>query len=71
MKILGSHINEKRVEKGFSIEKLAELALISSRFLYDIENGKRGMSLPTFIRIKTALDCSSDWLLDGCENELL
>jgi predicted transcriptional regulator len=70
MKILGSHINEERVKKGLSIEKLAELSLVTPRFLYDVENGQKGISLETFIRIKSAINCSADCLLDGCEKEL-
>lgn len=62
---MGRRIIKRRMELGLSREKLADIAEISVRFLYDIENDKKGMSFKTFYNIKTKLDCSADWLLDG------
>jgi hypothetical protein len=41
------------------------MANITSRFLFDIEIGKKGMSIETFYRIRQALVASADWLFDG------
>lgn len=53
------------MELGLSREKLADMVKITPRFLFDIEIGKKSMSLDTFYNIKTVLNCSADWLLDG------
>ena len=61
---IGKRVNKKRVELGLSREHLADMSGITSRFLFDIEIGKKGMSIETFIKIKETLGCSADWLLD-------
>jgi transcriptional regulator with XRE-family HTH domain len=40
----GSRIKRLRLERGLSQEKLAELAKITSKYLSDIETGKRPVS---------------------------
>lgn len=64
-KELGFRIYCLRKEKGYSRETLAELADISSGFLYEIEVGKKGFSALTLKLLSNALDVSSDYLLFG------
>lgn len=62
---LGFRIYCLRKEKGYSRETLAELADISSGFLYEIEVGKKGFSALTLKLLSNALNVSSDYLLFG------
>lgn len=62
---LGHRIQEKRIERGISREYLANNAGISAKFLYEIENGKKGLSAETLLKISNILNCSCDYLLTG------
>jgi transcriptional regulator with XRE-family HTH domain len=55
VKPLGERIRALRVEKGFSIRRLGELAGISHSFLRDIECGHRNPTEPVLVRIAGAL----------------
>lgn len=69
-KEIGTRIMDLRKDKGYSREKLAELAGISSKFLYEIEIRKTGFSARTLGGISQALDISSDYILFGkCNRE--
>lgn len=65
---IGNRIREIREEKGISREFLAENSEISTKFLYEIENGKKGLSAETLLKISSSLDCSCDYLLTGIKN---
>lgn len=62
---IGSRIKEKRLELKLTRDKLAHMAKISDKFLYDIELGRKGMSAETLYKLARALEVSTDWLLDG------
>lgn len=62
---IGKRIKEKRVNAGLTREKLANLAYISDKFLYDIEVGNKGISAETLHKIAKSLGVSADWLMDG------
>lgn len=74
---VGNRIQETRKKKGLSREYLAVNSEISTKFLYEIENGKKGLSAETLLKVSKSLDCSCDYLLTGIEpsykknNELL
>lgn len=74
---IGNRIRETREERGITREFLAENSEISTKFLYEIENGKKGLSAETLLKISGSLGCSCDYLLTGMEgsykksNELL
>jgi len=59
---IGSRIKEKRLALKLTREKLAHMAKISDKFLYEIELGKKGMSAETLYKIAKALDVTTDWL---------
>lgn len=63
--LMGQRIKEQRILKGYSREKLAELADITPRFCYDIELGAKNMSLHTLCNIAAALSVSADYILFG------
>lgn len=66
--VIGKRIRVLREEKQMSREQLAAKAEISSKFLYEIENGKKGLSAGTLLKISRALSCSCDFILIGIHN---
>ena len=65
---IGKRIKEVREAKDISREFLAGNAEISTKFLYEIENGKKGMSATTLLKIANSLSCSCDYLLKGTDS---
>mgnify|MGYP003302654675 CR=1 FL=1 len=65
---IGNRIRETREEKRLSREDLAANSEISTKFLYEIENGKKGLSAATLLKISRSLDCSCDYILTGIDN---
>lgn len=67
-KEVGLRIAMLRERFGLSREVLSGLAGISSKFLYEIECGKKGMSALTLFNIANALNVSTDYILTGKGN---
>lgn len=61
----GVRIKELRKERGYSREQLAEMCEISSKFLYEIEKGKKGFSVHTLVRISKSLEVNCDYIIYG------
>ena len=51
--------------RGYTREELAERAEISSKFLYEVEKGRKGLSADTLLKISRTLSCSCDYILTG------
>ncbi len=64
---MGERISMIRVSRGLSREELAERAGISSKFLYEIESGKKGFSALTLYGLCMALDVPGRYLMTGEE----
>lgn len=67
-------IRNIRISRGLSVNELAKRAGISSKFVYDIENGKKGFSADVLLRLAESLNVSCDYLLtgkDSCVDEEL
>lgn len=64
---VGKRINETRKCRGYTREKLSELAEISVQFLADIEKGRKSMTVPTLRRIAAALSITTDYIVNGSE----
>lgn len=62
---IGQRIQEIRKERDMTREDLAEKAEISSKFVYEVEIGKKGLSAESVVKITKALSTSSDYLLTG------
>lgn len=62
---LGIAVKSRRLEQKKTRDALADAAKISSRFLYEIETGRKGMSAETLYGLAKALDVSADCLLGG------
>ena len=60
---IGQRIKMKRVEKGLTQEKLAELVCIGPSHMSHLESGKTMASMDVFIALCNVLECSADELL--------
>ena len=63
--LLGKHIREKRKEKKYTFEQLAEKLDVSTTFIGQIERAKGIPSLETLVKIANVLETSADSLLFG------
>lgn len=61
----GKRIRKLREIRGVSREEFAERIGISSKFLYEIETGKKGFSAQTLSLVAEGLDTSCDYILFG------
>ncbi len=61
----GIRIRELRENNNYTREKLAEIADISPKFLYEIENGYKGFSAITLYRLANALSVNCEFILTG------
>jgi transcriptional regulator with XRE-family HTH domain len=65
---LGAKIKRHRQEKGYSLDKLAELTDSSKSYLWELENrDTRKPSGEKLTRIAQALEVTTDYLLDDSE----
>lgn len=60
---LGKRVKEYRMEKGYSAEKLSEIAGVSKSHINNIESANSRASAEVLVRIANALDISVDVLL--------
>ena len=68
-KRFGKQLQKARKERHITGEQLAELTNLSTTYIRQLENGLRLPSLPVFVNIINALNCSADMLLaDSVEN---
>lgn len=56
-------IKNLRIRQGYTVEQLAKEADISTKFLYEIETGKKGFSAKVLYKISKALNVSCDYIL--------
>ena len=66
---VGKRITGLRLERGFTREKLSELADVSVQFLADIEKGRKSMTVATLRKISAALLVSTDYIVNGTESD--
>lgn len=62
---VGARITELRKQRGYTREKLSELADVSVQFLSDIEKGRKSMTVATLKRIAAALFVTTDYIVNG------
>lgn len=60
---IGERIHISRENARITQEKLAECVGVSVQYISDLERGIVGTSVPTLIKICTALNVSSDYIL--------
>ena len=64
-KAAGERILLTRIMRCYTREALAEMANISSKFLYEIETGKKGFSAYVLYNLCEALKVDCDYILTG------
>ena len=64
---VGKRINEIRKIRGYTREKLSELADISVQFVWYIEKGQKSMTIATLRRVAAALNVTTDYIVNGSE----
>lgn len=64
---IGSRIRELREIQNYTREGFAEKVDISSKFLYEIETGRKGFSADILCRIVQTLSVSCDYIMLGEE----
>lgn len=62
---VGARITELRKQRGYTREKLSEIADVSVQFLADIEKGRKSMTVATLKRIAAALLVPTDYIVNG------
>ena len=60
---VGENVRNARLNKGLTIEQLAELADISDSFLGVAERGTSGFSIETIVKLSKVLGVTTDSLL--------
>lgn len=65
---IGKAIVQLRSEKGLSQYNFALKSKLSFRYLSDIENGKRNLSIDILEKISNALDVKLSYLIEIAEN---
>ena len=63
--LLGKKIRQRRKEKKYTLEQLAEKLEVSTTFIGQIERAKGIPSLETLVKIANVLETSTDSLLFG------
>ena len=66
---VGKRITELRLDRGYTREKLSELADVSVQFLADIDKGRKSMTVATLRKISAALLVSTDYIVNGTESD--
>lgn len=67
LKKLGEQVRQLRTAKGFSQEKLAELAGLHRNYIGGIERGERNVAILNLLRIARALEVSVSELFKELE----
>lgn len=63
----GERICQVRNMRGYTRESLSELTGISAKFLYEIENGKKGFSVAVLYYLSDVLQVDMGYLVTGRE----
>ena len=62
---MGKRIEDLRKERNITREQLADKVGITVKFLYEVENDKKGVSAEILSKIATVLSASCDYILTG------
>lgn len=68
-KQIGARIRELREVRHYTREAFADKIGISSKFLYEIEAGKKNFSAETLCKIAQELSVSCDYIMSGEDEE--
>ena len=71
LKLFGGYLRRARIAREMTQEALSEKADLHIRVLQKMEAGETNILLTTLIRLRDALGCTWDDLLEGCESEVV
>ena len=60
---VGERIANLRMNQNMTREQVAQAAGLSVKFIYEVEKGRKGLSVDSLLKIANALSCSSDQIL--------
>lgn len=63
--LIGLRIRDARMQRGLSLEQLADQAGMSVSHLSNVEHGLKALSIDFLVNIAEVLDVSIDYLLTG------
>ena len=66
---IGLRIRALREANGYTREAFATRINMSTKFLYEVESGKKGFSAETLYKISRALSTSSDYIMSGNKHD--
>ena len=66
--LVGERIMKVRMEQGLSREFVAKEANMSLSFLFEIENGRKGFSASTLVKLSKVLNASMEYIMLGKES---
>jgi len=66
-KRLGENVAALRARRELTQEQLAEEVGVSARYVQSVEAGEYFPSLPTLVRLKSALRCGWEDIFKNCE----
>lgn len=69
-KIFGQVLREQRLARGYTQDKLAELAKVDRSHISSLERATRSPLIPTLFILAEALDMSASQLIDIVEQRL-
>ena len=64
---IGKRIHETREKRGYAREGLAEQIGVSDGFLYEVETGRKGLSVENIYKLSQKLGVSTDYLIKGVQ----
>ncbi len=70
-KEIGTRVYNLRTKSGFSRQYLADQMQISAKFLYEIENGRKGFTVQVLNNLATIFSTSCDYLVRGEEAKVV
>jgi transcriptional regulator with XRE-family HTH domain len=62
--VFGKHVRKLRLDRGFSQEKLAELADLHRNYVGGVERGERNIAIVNIVRLARALKVKPAKLLE-------
>lgn len=62
---IGKRIHRIRLDRGFTLEALAERAQLSKSFIWEVEHDRSGISGKRLLQVANVLGASVDYLLRG------
>ena len=65
LKEIGARINARRKELSMTQERLAEIMDVSIQMISNLELGKKAIRPENLVKLCTALNTSSDYILQG------